>query len=127
MHRILKALMMTFGMGLLNSYRRLSIDLLKIQGAMAYVKGVQTVRRWWIGALLLASVLLLLAAGFVMIHVGFFLWVPWAPATKGLVLLGLGLIYMGLALAVLFKLCSEKAWMESSQANKLIEQATRKS
>jgi len=119
--------MMTFGVGLIKSYRRLSIDLLKIQAAMAYVKGVQTMRRWWIGALLLASVLLFLAAGFVIIHVGFFLWVPWAPATKGVILLCLGLIYMGLALAVIFKLCSEKAWMEGSQANKLIEQATRKS
>ena len=113
------------GMGLINSYRRLSVDLLKIRAATVYIRAVQTARRWWIGALQLAGVLLLLAAGFVMIHVGFFLWAPWAPATKGLILLALGLLYMGLALAVIFKLCSEKTWLEGSQANKLVESATR--
>lgn len=125
MRRILKSLMLTFGVGLLNSYRRLSLDLLKLRAAAVYVRAVQTARRWWIGALLLAGVLLLLAAGFVMLHVGFFLWAPWSPATKGLVLLALGLAYMLLALAVIFKLCSEKAWLEGSQASKLIEAATR--
>ena len=87
--------MTAVGAGLINSYRRVSIDLLKIQAATAYVKGVQTVRRWWIGAIMMALLLLLLAAGFVMVHVGFFLWVPWMPATKAIVLLLLGLLYMG--------------------------------
>ena len=118
---------MTFGAGLLNSYRLVSLDLFKIQAAAAYVKGVQAVRRWWIGAILLAIVLLLLMVGFVMVHVGFFLWMPWCLVTKAIILLVLGLVYMGLALVVIFKICSEKAWLESSQANKLIEEATRKS
>ncbi len=126
MHRILKALMMSFGMGLLNSYRRVSLDLLKIQAAMAYLKGVQTARRVWIGVLLLAGVLMLLAAGFILLHVGFFLWAPWSPAAKGLILLCLGLLYLTAALVVLFKTCSEKAWMDGSRARQLLDEATRK-
>lgn len=126
MHRIIRALMMTFGVGLLNSYRKLSLDLLKIQAASAYLKGVQTVRRAWIAALLMAVVLLLLAAGFVMLHVGLFFWIPGTMATKAVVLMGLGLLYMAVALGVIIALCSEKAWLKSSHASQFIEEATRK-
>jgi hypothetical protein len=127
MRRILKTLLATFGVGLLDAYRRLGLDLLKIRAALIYVQGVQTVRQWWIGTLLIFGLLLLLAAGFIMVHVGFFLWVPWPPAVKALVLLVLGLIYMAAALAAICKLCSEKTWLEASRANELIAEVTRKS
>ena len=79
------------------------------------------------GSILLAFVILLLAIGFVMVHVGFFLWVPWCLTTKAIVLLLLGLVYIGVALVVIFNICSEKAWLEGSQANKLFKDATRNS
>lgn len=124
MQRILKALLSATAWGMVSSYRRLSLDLLKVRAATAYVQGVQTVRRWWIGAILLAAVLLLLAVGFVLIHVGLFLWVPWALATKAMLLCVLGLVYMGLALIILLHCCAEKTWMRGSHADQLVAKTT---
>ena len=123
MQRIIKALKIISGLGALNSYRQLSFDLLKVRAATAYLKGVRALRRWWIGAIIAALMLLLMAAGFVMAHVGFFLWAPWELSTKALLLMLLGLLYMLIALLLILRTCSEKTWMQGSLAKKIVEKA----
>ena len=100
---------------LLKQYRRLSIDLVKIEAAIWYVRGVQTARRLFLSALALVLCLLLGAVGFVLLHIGLYVLLPW-PA-NAMVLMSLGLIYVGIALAGLAWACSEKTWMRCSRAN----------
>jgi hypothetical protein len=108
---------------LLKRYGELSVGLLKIQAATCYVKGVIGARRLFVSAVLLSCLLLLLAVGFVLVHVGFFIWVPWSANTKALVLLALGVVYMTVSSVLILRRCSEKTWMKLSKADSVLAAA----
>lgn len=120
MHRLLKGLLAATGLRLLNHYLQAQMDLLKIRLTAGYVKGVLGARRFAVIMILTALCLLLLATGFIFAHVGFFLWAPWEPRLKALILLALGLIYMLAAMGWMAHACSEKTWLKLSGAEKLL-------
>jgi len=123
---VVKILLCVLDVVLLNRYRDLSVGLLKIQAATCYVKGVIGARRLFVSAVLLSCLLLLLAVGFVLVHVGFFIWVPWSPNTKALVLLALGVVYVTVSSVLILRRCSEKTWMKLSKADRVISAALKR-
>jgi hypothetical protein len=66
-------------------------------------------------------------AGFVLMHVALFMFLPWSPECKAAVLFILGGVYFLIALLYVLKLCSQKFWMEYSKASDLVKEVTKKS
>lgn len=124
MKKLLTGLLEALAVVVLRGYRRISLDLLKIQAAVWYVRGVQTARSAFLAVFMLALCIAVGVVGFVLFHVGLFLLIPW-PWNAG-ALMALGSVYVITALFVVRWLCSEKTWMKFSNAGKYVESATKK-
>ena len=108
---------------LLGRYRRTALELLRIEAAVWYVRGVNAGRLFLIGGLALALLVELLIVGFVLLHVGLYALLP-APA-NAITILALGAFYLLVAGLVLRWLCAEKTWMKYSKADRCVAQAIR--
>jgi hypothetical protein len=95
-------------------------DMLKIEAAAVYVAGVRKARRAFVALLGLALSLLLALSGFVLIHVALFAWLPWSLPAKALVLLILGVVYLGGGLAVVVGLTSDRTWMRFAKVDRIL-------
>lgn len=126
MRRVLAGLVGAIVAALLQEYRRVSVQWLKIQAAIWYVKGVAQARRIAVRVVAVVAALLLATAGFILFHVGLFLWLPVSLAVKGLLFAALGLIYLVVAWLVIRALLSEGSWLRGSGASDLIADATRR-
>ena len=113
---------------LFRRYRCLSLDLLKIQGVMYYVKGVQGVRQLTV-TMLFAFVLIGVGfSGFLLFHAGLAVLLYGLGNSLllvGSVLLFLGGVYVGLAVFVLRYYTDERQWMRWTGASQLVERVTR--
>ena len=127
--RLLRTLLAAASVWLLNKYRQMSLELIKLEAAIAYVKCVRSARQAFLAVLAVILGAGLLAAGFVLLHVGlgmllylaFQNW--WAV---GVALLVLGILYTLVPLFIIRRLCAEKTWMQFFKADKLVEQVTKK-
>ena len=127
--RLLRTLFTTASMWLLNKYRQTSLELIKLELAIGYVKGVRSARQAFLAVLVVVLGAGLLAAGFMLLHIGlgillylaFQNW--WAV---GVALLILGALYTLVPLFIIRRLCAEKTWMQFFKADKLVEQVTKK-
>jgi hypothetical protein len=95
-------------------------DILQIEAAAVYVAGVRKARQAFIALLGLALFLLLALSGFVLIHVALFAWLPWSLASKALVLLILGVVYLGGGVAVVLWLSSDRTWMRFAKVDRIL-------
>ena len=93
---------------------------LKTEAAAVYVAGVGKARKAFIALLGLAFSLLLALAGFVFIHIALFILLPWSLPVRALVLLMLGLVYLGAGVAVVGELSSDRAWMKFTKIDRII-------
>lgn len=93
---------------------------LKTEAAAVYVAGVGKARKAFIALLGLAFSLLLALAGFVFIHIALFVLLSWSLPVKALVLLILGLVYLGAGIAVVGELSSDRAWMKFTKIDRII-------
>jgi hypothetical protein len=93
---------------------------LQTEAAAVYVAGVRKARRAFVALLGLALSLLLALSGFVLIHVALFAWLPWSLPAKALVLLVLGVVYLGGGLAVVLGLSSDQTWMRFTKVDSII-------
>ncbi|MBN2466081.1 hypothetical protein JXD38_10725 [candidate division WOR-3 bacterium] len=98
----------------------LVLDSLKTEAAAVYVAGVRKARQAFIALLGLAVFLLLTLSGFVLIHVALFAWLPWSLPAKALVLLILGVVYLGGGLAVVLGLSSDRTWMRFTKVDRIL-------
>lgn len=96
------------------------LDNLKLQAAAAYVAGVRKTRQAFIALLGSFLLLLLMMSGFLLIHVALFIWLPWSLPLKALILLILGLVYLGGGLAVVFRLSSDRTWMKFAKVDHIL-------
>jgi hypothetical protein len=96
------------------------LDSLKTEAAAVYVAGVRKARQAFIALLGLALFLLLALSGFVLIHVALFAWLPWSLPVKALVLLVLGVVYLGSGLAVVLGLSSDRTWMKFAKVDRIL-------
>jgi len=96
------------------------LDSLRTEAAAAYVAGVRKARQTFIALLGLALFLLLALSGFVLIHVALFAWLPWSLPVKALVLLVLGIVYLGAGLAVVLGLSSDRTWVKFAKVDRIL-------
>ena len=97
-----------------------ALSIAKIEAAAAYVGAVVKVRRAFVALLSLALFLLLALSGFVLIHVALFAWLPWSLPVKALVMLVLGVAYLGGGLAVVLGLSSDRTWMRFTKVDLIL-------
>jgi hypothetical protein len=103
-----------------------AILLVKIRAVSYYVKAVSVARDIYLNHVFLAGMLLLMLAGFILMHVGLFIALPCSPVCKGALLLILGAVYFLIALFCVLTTCSEKNWMKVSKASDLVKKVTEK-
>jgi len=119
----------TVSVWLLNKYRQTSLELIKLETAIGYVKAVRSARQVFLTGLTIVLGVGLLAAGFVLLHIGLGMLIYLAFASwwaVGAALLVLGSLYTFVPLLIIRRLCAEKTWMQFFKADKLVEQVTKK-
>ena len=126
---LLKGLVTAAAFWFVNRYRRLSVDLVKIEAATYYIKAIQSGRQGFLSALLVWLGIFFFALGVVLLHaslfVGLYLWFQSLTAVA-IGLLVLGGIYVIIILLVARFVLSEKAWMKFFKADKLVEDLIKK-
>ncbi len=124
----LRTLLATTSVWLLNKYRQKSLELIKLEAAIGYVKGVRSARQAFLAVLVVVLGAGLLAAGFVLLHIGlgillYLIFQNWWAL--GLAILALGILYVIVPLLVIRRLCAEKTWMHFFKADKIVGQVTK--
>lgn len=129
-NQIIKSLVTAAAFWLVNRYRRLSIDLVKIEAATYYLKAIKSGRQGFLSVLLIWLGVFSFALGVVMLHaslfVGLYLWFQSLTAVA-IGLLVLGGVYVIVILLIARRLLSEEAWMNFFKADKLVEDLTKRS
>jgi len=108
---------------LLDNYRRLSIQLLKIEAAKCYLHGVRMARLSAVGLMLMGLVIALICAGLMLLHAGLFILLPWTVEAKAVLAMLMGLVYVIIGIVVLRAAMDEKTWMDKSGASEMLEDA----
>ena len=116
-----KSLLTLLFLRVLNQYRRLIIQILKIHAAQAYLQGVNALRLTTIGLVVLGLCIGGFFTGFIMLHVALLVYVDWTAAQAALFLLVLGMLYIGIAVFVLCRALSSKRWVEMSRADEVLD------
>jgi len=106
---------------LIDSKIKTSVDLFKIQAAIAYLKVIKSARHLTMLFALLVLCVVVLACGFLLIPVALCLYMPWAPETKAIVAASFGAGYVIIPLIVVMALFSQKRWMKASKVDKLLK------
>jgi hypothetical protein len=106
--------------GLLGRVLDTAMNIAKIEAAAAYVSCVAKVREAFLILLNLATMLLLALAGFVLIHVALFIWLPWSLGVKALLLLILGAAYLTIGLLTVLSISSDRTWMKIAKVDKIL-------
>lgn len=107
--------------------RRVSIELLRIEAAKWYLRGLQMTRLSALGLMGMGLVITLIGVGLLLLHAGLFILLPWTVEAKALLGVGLGLVYVVVGAIALRLAMDEKMWMEKSGATRMVEEATRPS
>lgn len=121
---LIKGFLAGIAIKLLDNYRRLSVQMLKIEAAKSYVHGVQMVRLSAIGLLQMGLVIGLISVGVLLLHAGLFILLPWSVKAKALLGVLLGLAYVIIGGVALRAAMDEKTWMEKSGAAEMVAEAT---
>jgi uncharacterized membrane protein len=100
----------------LADYRRLSIQVVKLEAATCYLRGVRVARESTIGLVRLGLVLGLMGTGLLLVHAGLFIVLPWSLPAKALLAVALGLVYIIVGAIALRVALAEKTWLEKSGA-----------
>lgn len=121
---LIKGLLAGMAIKLLDNYRRLSIQLLKIEAAKCYVHGVQMARLSAIGLMQMGLVIALICFGVLLLHAGLFILLPWTVEAKAVLGMFLGLAYVVTGGVALRAAMDERTWMEKSGAAEMLKGAT---
>ena len=122
---LLQGILSAIAVKVLDNYRHLSMQVLRIEAATSYVRGVRIARAGAIGAMRLGLVIALIAVGVVLFHVGLFLLLPWSVEVKAAAGMGLGLIYAVIGGVLLRAAMDERTWMAKSGAGAMVNDALR--
>jgi len=120
---LIKGLLAGVAIKLLDHYRQLSLGLLKIEAAKAYVQGVRMARLSALGLLRAGLLTGLICLGVLLCHVGLFILLPWSATAKAVLGIVLGLAYVVSGAVALRATMDEKTWMEKSGAAELLAEA----
>jgi len=120
---LIKGLLTGIAVNLLDDCRHLSIQVLKIESAKCYLRGVQMARLSAIGLMRMGLVIGLIGVGVLLFHAGLFILLPWTPETKALLGMFLGLAYVAIGCVALHVAMNEKTWMEKSGVAEMLAEA----
>ena len=121
---LFKGYLATMAIKLLNNYRHLSIQFLKIETAKSYLHGVRIARRSTWVLLQMGFFVGLIFIGVLLFHAGLFIVLPWSLKAKAILGILLGLVYVITGLVALCIFMDEKAWMLKLGVTALLEEAT---
>ena len=121
---LVKGLLAGIAVKLLDNYRRLSIQLLKIETAKCYLHGVQMARLSAIGLMGMRLIIALICFGVLLFHAGLFILLPWTMEAKAVLGMFLGLAYVVIGGVALRAAVDEGTWMEKSGAAEMLKEAT---
>lgn len=129
-NRLIKGFATAVVFWFVNRYRRLSIDLVKIEAATYYIKAIQSSRQGFLSALLVWLGIFFFALGVVLLHASLF--VGLYLCFQGLTAVAIGLFVLGgiYVIVILFiarRALSEEAWMKFFKADQIVEALTKKS
>ncbi len=110
---------------LIESYIKTTIDLLKLEAAIAYLNVIKGTRRFFIVVSLLILCAVILGCGFLLVPVSLLLFMPWTLQTKAIVGICIGGAYILIPLIVMSMLLSQKRWVKWSGVGKLVGQVRR--
>ena len=122
---LLKGILAAIAVKVLDNYRHLSVQLLRIEAAKSYLCGIRTARLSAMGIMLLQLVIALICLGVLLFHIGLFILLPWGVKAKAALGMVLGLAYVLTGAVVLRKALDEKTWIEKSGAAKLLAEVSR--
>ena len=118
---LIKGFLAGIAINLLENYRRLSLQLLKLEAAKCYLHGVQMARLSAIGLMRMGLMIGLICVGLLLFHAGLFILLPWTVKAKALLGLLLGIAYVAIGCVALHAAMDEKTWMEKSGAVDLLK------
>ena len=119
-NNLFKGILSAIALKLLDNYRALSMQLLKIEAAKAYLHGVKAARLSALGLMWMGLVIGLICIGLVLLHIGLFILLPWTIETKAILGMVLGAVYVVGGGLLLREAMDEKRWMEKSGATKML-------
>ena len=103
-----------------STYLEPSLKMVKLRAAIYYLEGVKGAHRILILICLLVFMITLIGAGLVMIPLALILFMPWGPATKAVVGIVIGAVYLLVPAVALISLLSEKRWMRLTGATDVL-------
>ena len=121
---LIKGLLAGITIKLMDNWRRVSIQLLKIEAAKFYLQGVQMARLSMISLMRMGLAIGLIGVGVLLFHAGLFILLPWTVESKAVLGLFLGLAYVAIGYFTLRANMNEKTWMEKSGVAEILEEAT---
>ena len=124
MNKVLKSGATLLAFPLVKLYKRMLIKLVRNEALDYYNKTIRTTRKLFVAVVAFLLCLVLLMSGFIMIHIGAFLYLSIYLAKQELALLLfclLGFAYFFLSLLCLFYVSSERTWLKFSKCNQLLE------
>jgi hypothetical protein len=121
---LFKGVLAVVAIKVLNNYRHLSLRLFKIEATKCYLRGVQMARQAAIGVMCMGLFIALIGLGVLLLHAGLFILLPCSLATKAILGMSLGLVYVVIGVFALRAALNEKTWMEKSGAAAMLNEAT---
>lgn len=121
---LIKGLLAVTAIKLVDNYRHLSVQLLKIEAAKCYLRGVQMARMSAICLIRLGLLIVLIGIGALLFHAGLFFLLPLTLEAKAILGMFLGLVYVATGCFTLYASMNEKAWMDKSGATEMLKKAT---
>ena len=126
LNTLFKGYLATMAVKLLDNYRHLSIQFLKIETAKSYLHGVRIARRSTLALMQMGFLIGLIFIGVLFFHAGLFILLPWSLKAKAVLGILLGLAYVITGAVALCGAMDEKRWMRKLGATALLEEATGK-
>ena len=120
---LFKGILSAIAIKLLENYRHLSVQLLKIESAKSYLHCVQMARLLASGSMWRGLFIALIGMGALLFHAGLFILLPWSLESKAVLCLFLGAVYVVIGTVLLRSALDEKTWMEKSGASDMLEEA----
>jgi hypothetical protein len=120
MLKFIKGIVVSMASGLLRILQGTVIRSLKIEAVKLYVRLVGMARSLSIYYLTCVAMLLLAMLAFIMIHAGILILLPCSLEAKGWIILILGIIYGIISCKVIATMCSEKYWLDMTNASSMI-------
>lgn len=120
---IIKGLLAGITIKLMDNWRRVSLQLLKIEAAKIYLHGVQMARWSMISLMRMGLAIGLIGVGMLLFHAALFILLPWTVESKAILGLFLGLAYAAIGYVTLRANINEKTWMEKSHVAEILEEA----